>query len=388
MNKKDYGLVFGTSLLSSLISSILWVYVFHAEEMPAPSPALPQENLAEKGDFEGKIIQSVQKASPAVVSIRITQDVPVYERRQSGSIFDNFFPRYEDTGKTEEKEVGGGSGFLVSTDGYIITNRHVVSLEEASYTVQLPDEREFEAEVLAKDPLNDLAVLKIKGDDFPFLSFSSLEPQVGQSVLAIGNPLLQFENSVSLGIVSGLSRSIQASDGQFGRTELLEGVIQTDAAINPGNSGGPLLNSQGEVIGVNVAVANAENIGFSIPASEAKKVFESVKEFGEIRRPYLGVRYMPINKKVQEANDLDVDYGVLLRRGAKEEELAVIPGSPADKAGLQENDIILEINGEKLSEKPSFSRRLANFALGDSLELLVLRKGKKLTLRVTLEALK
>ncbi len=350
---------------------------------------------------EDLIVDIVEKASPAVVSIIITKDVPVLEQyyEDMRSPFDDFFfggpsfnfqvPRYRDSGETEQKQIGGGSGFLVSSDGYLITNRHVVEQDNVDYTVILSDGSKYEAEIIDRDTFNDVAVLKIDEKNLKFLEFDDSDNiKVGQTAIVIGNPLLEFRNSVSVGIISGLSRSINASSGIFGKTELLEDVIQTDAAINPGNSGGPLLNLDGKVIGVNVAVANADNIGFSLPSNVVAPIFKSIKENGKIIRPYLGVRYVPINKAIKENNNLSVDYGVLVLRGEKIEDLAVIPGSPADKAGILENDIILEIDGIKLDENTSLARLISGKTVGDIIDLKVLSKGKEKTIKITLEALK
>lgn len=347
---------------------------------------------------EDLIVEAVENAKPAVVSVVITKDVPIIEQYYEdisndpfgglfGSPFDFQIPRYRQNG-TEKKEVGGGSGFIVSEDGFIVTNKHVVSDEAAQYTVFLNDGSKYDAKVSAKDALNDVAILKIEAKDLPYLKFADSEKlKVGQTAIAIGNPLLQFENSVSVGVVSGLGRSIVAGDQFGGMSEQLEGVIQTDAAINPGNSGGPLLNLRGEVIGVNVAVASAENIGFSLPSNLVAKAFESVQKTGEIVRPYLGVRYVPVNEKLKEANKLSVDYGVLVARGQTPEELAVMPGSPADKAGLVENDIILEVDGVKLDEDHSLARIVASKNVGDKIELKILHKGEEEEVTVTLEKL-
>ncbi|PIR55450.1 hypothetical protein COU74_01015 [Candidatus Peregrinibacteria bacterium CG10_big_fil_rev_8_21_14_0_10_36_19] len=341
---------------------------------------------------EDLVIDAVKKNKDAVVSIIITKDVPVLEQYFDEQPLNDFFgfnfrvPKYRQNG-TEEKQVGGGSGFIVTEDGYVVTNKHVVSDEEASYTVILNNGEKYEAKVLARDPLNDVAILKIEAKNLATLKFADSDSiVVGQTTIAIGNPLLEFSNSVSVGVVSGLSRSIVAGTGQ-GKSEQLDGVIQTDAAINPGNSGGPLLNLKGEVIGVNVAVASAENIGFSLPSNMVKKVFESVKEHGKIVRPFLGIRYAPITKELKEANKLSVDYGVIVSRGEKSTDLAVLPGSPADKAGLLENDIILEIDDKKVDDKTSLARIVAEKNVGDKIKLKVLSKGKEKTLEIKLEAI-
>ncbi len=349
---------------------------------------------------EDLIVNAVKKAQPAVVSVIITKNVPILEQYYDDSVsspFDDFFgpgsgfdfrvPQYREKG-TEKKEVGGGSGFVVSSDGYIITNNHVVNEKDAEYTIFTNDGKKYPAKVVAGDTLNDIAVLKIQAKDLPYLTFGDSEKiLVGQTAIAIGNPLLEFENSVSVGVVSGLSRSIVAGGGG-GQSEQLDGVIQTDAAINPGNSGGPLLNLKGEVIGVNVAVASAENIGFSLPSNLVKKTFESVKENGKIVRPYLGVRYIQINEQIKEVNKLSVDYGVLVARGKNEGELAVLPGSPADKAGLVENDIILEVDGKKLDKDSSLARIVAGKNVGDTIKLKVMSKGEEKEISVKLTEMK
>jgi len=240
--------------------------------------------------------------------------------------------------------------------------------------------------VLARDSLNDIAVIKIEANDLKYLEFGNSDNlKAGQTAIAIGNPLMEFDNSVSVGVISGLSRSIVAGDRMAGESEQLEGVIQTDAAINPGNSGGPLLNIKGEVVGVNVAIANGNNLAFSIPANFVKKIFDSVKETGKIIRPYLGIRYITVTEELKDKNKLSVDYGILVTRGEKVEDLAVIPASPADKVGLVENDIVLEIDGKKIDNELSFARIISEKNVGDQIKLKVLHKGKEKNVTVKLE---
>jgi serine protease Do len=354
-----------------------------------------------KIEEESAVISAVEKVSPAVVSIIVTKDLPVIERYYSepfgsdffrqffGDEFNDFFgldvPQYRQQG-TEKREVGGGTGFLVSNDGYIITNRHVVLDEEAEYTVLMNDENKYDAEVLARDPVNDLAIIKINGDNFPYVELGdSSNLKVGQSVIAIGNALGEFRNTVSTGVISGLARSVIAGGAGIG-SEQLTGVIQTDASINPGNSGGPLLNLAGQAIGINTAMAaGAENIGFTIPINEVKNVYESVKQYGKIVRPWLGVRYVMINETIAESNKLEVDYGALIVRGEERTDLAVIPGSPADKAGLEENDIILELNGSRLDDNNPLAKVISQFKPGDEITLKVLHKGDEKEVKAVLK---
>lgn len=355
------------------------------EEKAGDPPEIKGGNIIQQ-DY---VIKAVKNSQPAVVSIVITKDVPILERYYEDT-YDPFFnfriPRYREKG-TEEKEVGGGSGFIVTPGGYIVTNKHVVDQDEAEYTVFLNDGAEYEAEVIARDQIDDIAVLKIEADEeLPYLSLGDSDKiQIGQSVIAIGNPLMEFNNSVSVGVISGLGRSIVAGSFLGGPVEQLEGVIQTDAAINPGNSGGPLLDLNGRVVGMNVAVASAENIGFALPSNMISRIIDSVKEHGKIIRPYLGIRYTPITEAIKEENNLSVDYGVLVLRGDTPEKLAVLPGSPADKAGLEENDIILEINGEKIDKGKSFARIIAEKEVGETITIKVMHDGEEKEVDVELE---
>lgn len=373
--------------------------VFKDVQKKNPAVNEPPVDIKNFTNQESLVVETVKKSNPAVVSIVITKDVPIIERYYednpdgfSDLFDDNTFgnlqfkiPQYRENG-TEKKEIGGGSGFLVSSDGMIITNKHVVSNEDAQYTVFTNDGNKYEAEVVARDPVNDVAVIKIEGENLPFLDFADSEKlEVGQSVIAIGNALGEFRNTVSVGVISGLSRSVVAGDG-YGSSEQLDGVIQTDAAINRGNSGGPLLNLSGQVVGVNVAMATgSENIGFALPANLVKSVVDSVKEYGKVIRPFLGVRYLMITDAIKDKNKLTVNYGALVVRGESREELAVMPGSAADKAGLEENDIILEVDGVKLEGDATLSSIIRKKEVGDTLKFKVLHRGEEKEIEVKLQ---
>ena len=377
------------------------IFVLQTSPPGANVPSNSQnENLTTSADkisnHEQNIVAAVQKASPAVVSIIITQDVPVFERsfEQLPNLFGNPFggsffnfgaPRLEQRG-TERREVGGGSGFIVSSDGFIVTNRHVVSETDAEYTVFTNDGERYDAEIVARDPVNDIAILKVTGSGLPSLQFADSDDlQVGQTTIAIGNALSEFDNSVSTGVISGLSRSIVAGDST-GSSEAIDEVIQTDAAINPGNSGGPLLDLAGNVIGVNVAVAlGSENIGFALPANLVSSVIETVKETGKISRPYIGVRYVAITPALQDQNDLPTRSGVLVIGGGTPDELAVVPGSPADKAGIREGDIITSIDGTELNEDTSLASSIRTKTVGDTITLELIRQDVTQTVTLTLE---
>lgn len=365
------------------------------ENSNVPERILETQTIFSQEHF---VVDAVKKTNPAVVSIIISKEFPKYEAyvdpnqpaNPSGDLFPGFnlnVSQYRQNG-TEKKKIGGGSGFFVSSDGLIVTNKHVVDQSGVEYTVFTNDGNKHNATVVARDSVLDIALIKIAGNNFPYLSLGDSDRlEVGQNVIAIGNSLGEFRNTVSVGVVSGLARSLTAGNNSGG-TEVLDHVIQTDAAINPGNSGGPLLDLSGKVVGVNVAIAQgSQNVGFALPINSVKSAIESVKSTGKIVRPYLGVRYIVISADVKAKNNLSVDYGVLIKVGAKGE-LAVIPGSPADKAGLVENDIILEIDGVKLDDKTSFTSIIRAKRIGQVVNLKIFHKGVEKNVLVTMEVAK
>ncbi len=333
------------------------------------------------------IVQIAKKVCPAVITIVISKDLPKIE----GFYLMPFggkgviMPKFK-KGKKESTKIGGGSGFIISNDGYVITSGHVVADTEADYTVILEPKKKYPAKVLARDPINDIALLKIKNKKLPYLELGdSNKIELGEEVVAVGNALGEFHDTLSSGIISGLSRFIQARNNMTQQAERLRGLIQTDAAINPGNSGGPLINMQGQVIGVNTAaVMRAQNIGFAIPINYAKKDLEEVKKYGKIKLPFLGVKYVLLTKEISEKNKLPVNYGALIVRETLGES-AVIKGSGADKTGLKEFDIILRAKGEKITTENPLSSILQKCQIGEKIELKIMRDKKEMTLKVTLE---
>lgn len=314
---------------------------------------------------ESGVIEAVKKVSPAVVSITSARDMRGF--------FGNTF-----------QQKSGGTGFIVTNDGLIATNKHVVADSSASYTVITNDGKTFNAKIVARDPSNDFAIIKIEAENLPVVELgNSADLEVGQRVIAIGNTLGEYQNTVTTGVVSAMGRSITAGNSLF-QTESLEDVIQTDAAINPGNSGGPLVNIKGQVIGINTATdQQGQLVGFAIPIDNLKTVIESVIREGKIVRPLVGVRSISISKELASMNKLPVDHGALIYTGDPSL-LPVIPGSPAQKAGLKELDIITKINNEEITGTRSLATLIQKYKPGEEITLTVLREDKTLEIKLTL----
>lgn len=376
---------------------------------------------------ESEAIDAIKKAAPAVISIVAKKDLKIFKQNP----FDLFFfddPFFEQFGfpfgfgphqrRQERQEpeirrqvIAGGTSFLVREDGLAVTNKHVVNDPQADYVAILSNGKEYDVEVLSKDPLNDLAIIQlhektpeaegrrtgekrtfgVKPSGLPKIDLGdSSSVKVGQRVFAIGYARGEYENSVTSGIVSAVGRQIQASDQSGGFRETLTNLIQTDAAINFGNSGGPLINLSGEVIGVNTAIdAGATGIGFAIPINEVKGVLASIEKFGKIVRPILGIRHQILNKELAEKYGLKgVDYGALIVGDRTKGEIPVLPGSPAEKAGLRVDDIILEVDGVKVTEENPLQAMVRGHQPGDTLTLKVWRNGTTFEVKVTLEEIK
>lgn len=337
----------------------------------------PSAGLTER---ESQIVDVVQKSLPSVVTIGIKATA-----QTRGSIaFDPsnpFSPFREVPGEERTIEQNIGSGFIVSEDGLVISNRHVVELVEAEYSVLTNDGKEYEVTQIYRDPLNDLAILKINANNLAALPLGdSSSLKLGQTAIAIGTPLGEFRNTVTTGVISGVGRGITAGSPFEGYVEKLDNVIQTDAAISAGNSGGPLLNSSGQVIGINTAVsAQGQNIGFAIPSNVVKELIDSFNaRGGSFERPYIGVRYKIIDRQNAVLNDL-VEGAYIID---------VITDSPADKAGLLAEDIIMEFDGQRVrgNDDQELAKMILEKNVGDTINLQVWRNGEVLDLQLTLTA--
>ena len=311
------------------------------------------------------IIDSTKKVTPAVVSIVTTQDVM------------NVF------GQVTQQE-GAGTGFIFTNDGYILTNKHVGSDINGKYTVLTADGKKYDGKVVAQDPSNDLAIIKIDAKGLPVVDFGdSNNLEIGQWVIAIGNALGQLQNTVTVGVISARERQLTAGGGD--QTEKLENLLQTDAAINPGNSGGPLVNLKGQVIAINTAIASsAQGIGFAIPINTAKTAISSFQKSGKIVRPVMGVRYVPVDSDVKQAANLPVDYGAYI--SGNYQSSGIVSGGPADKAGLKDKDIITAINGQKIDSNNPLGTEIQKYNPGDTIEVTYLRDSKENKVKLKLDS--
>ena len=288
----------------------------------------------------------------------------------------------------DSSSTAAGSGMIISEDGYILTNKHVIEGANQIY-VALDDGTIYDdVEVVATDPLNDVAFLKIRGASHltPIALGDSTTLSVGQQVIAIGNALGVYSNTVTSGIISGTGRSITATDESYTMYETLSDMIQTDAAINGGNSGGPLVNAAGEAIGINTAVsADGDNVGFAIPITSVKGMVKQLLETGEAKRSYLGLTYITLTPTVAETYNLPVETGAYVNSGSNGGS-AILEGGPADQAGIQDGDIITEVNGVKVGAAGSVTTLIGAYAPGDTIQIKILRDDHEKNLNVTLGA--
>jgi serine protease Do len=370
--KKRFGLpakiigIIGLCVLSSAVTA--WLLLATGIIKPDATQTIAQNRqsiVLQQGEIVAEVFK---KISPSTVSI--TTELASSSRRFGAAAI----------------EQGAGSGVIISGDGYILTNKHVVPDGTSKVSVVLADGTTYSnVSVVARDPLNDIAFLKINGvKDLPAAELGDSDGvQPGQQVVALGNALGEFRNSVTSGIISGKGRPIQADDGS-GSSEQLENLLQTDAAINPGNSGGPLVTLEGKVVGINTAISqDGQAIGFAIPINDAKGQVSSILKQGKIVRSYLGVRYISLDKTAAQQLNLNVSQGAYVSSSAGQ--AAIVAGSPAEKAGLKIGDVITKINAIDVTETRSLASILTQFAPGDKLTLTVVRDGRAQTVSVTLE---
>ncbi len=340
--------------------------------------AIQKEIISQQGDIIRNISQTVGQS---VVSINDTQKSSLYG---SDSIFG------VQTQPTTQQ--AAGTGIILTGSGYVLTNRHVVPDGTTNVSITLANGIVLDdVAVIGRSNSNDsldVAILKInnlKGQTLvPAKLGNSDNVQVGDSVIAIGNVLGQFQNTVTSGIISGYGRSLKASDSNGTSSENLEGLFQTDAAINEGNSGGPLVNLNGQVIGINVATASsAQNIGFSIPINDVSGIIKNAENTGKFQRPYLGVVYEPINPTVQSRYKLSVGQGAYILPSSETGQPGIVSGSPADSAGLQEGDIITAVNGREINDKNTLTSIVDNYNVGTNLTLKVLRNSKTISIPIS-----
>ena len=342
-----------------------------------PTTSAPQE--VKVVSEESVTIDTVKNVGPSVVTIVETAP-PV---QSQGDLNIGPFSIFGLPGQTQQPTgpQSIGSGFVVNSDGTLVTNKHVVSDTNAKYQVITSDDKKYDVQKIYRDPLNDVAILKIDPTQNsgkilkPVAMGDSTNLQVGQFVIAIGTALGEFNNTVTTGVISGLGRGITAGDEFAGAAETLDNVIQTDAAINPGNSGGPLLNSSGQVIGVNTAIAQGgQNIGFALPINVIKDSLNNFNQNGQFKRPYLGVAYTVLDPQVAQLNNVPA--------GAQIE--SVVAGSPAQSSGIQNGDVIVKIDGKSITKDTDLSGEIASRKVGDSVTLQIWRSGQTLNITATL----
>jgi len=373
----------GILLIFLIVVLIGWVSVSsllpkYLSNLNPPKSVAPLESIKVVGE-ESVVIDVVKDVGQSVVTV--VQIAP--PTKQSSFRLGPFgFFEVPDTGGSQEQTSSIGSGFILTQDGLIATNKHVVSKTGVKYEIVTSDNKTYSVEKVYKDPLNDIAFLKINPNQNKEKKLNAVtlgdssKLQVGQFVIAIGTALGEFRNTVTTGVISGLGRGITAGSGFAGFVEKLDNVIQTDAAINPGNSGGPLVNSLGQVIGVNTAVSQSgQNIGFALPVSVVSEALKNFNENGQFNRPYLGVSYVMLSQKEAELNDLA--QGAYIQ--------SVVKGSPAELSGIQVKDVITSFDNKKvIAGTNELSTLIASKKVGDKVAIVVQREKSPVNLSVTL----
>lgn len=348
-----------------------------------PKNASTIVNLIEE---ESATIHVVNEVTPAVVSVIARQSradvVKTFRQQSFGSNSLFFEEKLSDEEGSKMVDVSSGTGFFVTADGLILTNRHVIDAPGAQFFIVTNEGKEFSAKLVDTDSALDIALLRVEGTGFPVVTLADSENiRIGQTVIAIGNTLSEFRNTVTKGVVSGMNRRVTAGFN-IGGSEVIEKAIQTDAAINPGNSGGPLINLLGEVIGINTAVSiDGQAVGFAIPINQVKRAIEDVKTLGHIARPWIGVRYVFITG---ETAIPPFAFGAKLTKGNDVSETAVIKDGPADAAGLKEDDVLIAVDGVEFEQGKALAELVSFHRSGDQIQVRYIRDGKIMETIVTL----
>lgn len=330
----------------------------------------------EKFNRRTPLVLAVEKVGPAVVNIYTEEAAPEVQnpfRDYGDNLFDRFFKEFFPPVASQRRSLG--SGVIIDEEGHILTNEHVIA-KAVRIKVTLIDKREFDARLVGADNKSDLAIIKIDSRQaLPHVKIGrSDDLMIGETVLAIGNPF-GLQHTVTMGIISGLNRSISA-----GEELVYHDFIQVDASINPGNSGGPLLNINGELIGVNTAIyQKAEGIGFAIPIDHARRITNDLIHFGKVRRGWMGVSVQDMSQELLRHFHLDRPTGVVVREVAR--------GSPADRAGIQRGDVLLAIDGQEVASKSQYRQRASSYSVGNTMKIAVLRDGRERTFRVKVQSI-
>jgi len=368
---KQYGIVFGSSLLSAILAIFIYRYFDSGRQVVIRETPHPQYTRSNEDLLDGRIqrtflssaptnfTSSAESVTPAVVNIKTLQKNRNFDFWGSNSM-----------------ESASGSGVIITSDGYIVTNNHVIE-EGDDIEVTLSDNREFKAELIGVDPSTDLALIKIQAEELPHLVFGNSDSlRVGEWVLAVGNPF-NLESTVTAGIVSAKGRSIDILEGQ----DRIESFIQTDAAVNPGNSGGALVNTNGELIGINTAIVTRsgryEGYSFAVPANLARKVIRDLRDYGKVQRGLLGVFIDEVNSERARDLGLEAVEGVFITR--------VSPGGGAEDAGLRKGDVIISINGVKTRTLPEMQEQVGRYRPGNTITVEYIRRGETRHATVTLK---
>lgn len=363
------GIVILVSLFGGAVSNRLFGYrLLDKFFPPRKTDGLKIPSQTQRIVYEESVVIDVaERVSPSVVTIGISKTSKPVPFPELPFFFG--FPQPQPNEQKVEQDIA--TGFIITQDGLIVTNKHVVADTQAKYKVITKDDKTYEVKKIYRDPANDIAILKVDTSGFkPVELGDSSKLKVGQFVIAIGTALGEFRDTVTTGVVSGIGRSITAGSPLEGYVERLDDVIQTSAAINPGNSGGPLLNSAGQVIGINVAVAaEGQNVGFALPINIVKESIDNFNKTGQFSRPFLGVRYRMISREVAILNEVP--------EGAYVQE--VVSGSPAERAGIKQGDILTHLDGQRITDaNGGLAKLISGKKVGDRAEITLWRNGKEL----------